>query len=660
MIEKTELINFHNLLSGKIITRDGDCWIFDLNKFKQEEPYQYDNFISKHSLDKIKELKKQAKDLFEIDKFKIINFETMHPISELRIENLDELVCVKGMVTKTTKVVAYVEESKWECLSCGNTLITKKDRKPPRCGCGNKQKFNPIEALYRNLQEIEIEEPQDELEGRQPQKIRVRLFDELTDKCLSGALQPGNKVSILGVVEKSEMVTKSDDAMFEYRLLALELNSLEEQFYTEETSEEDMLLIQEISADNPLEKLAESLVPSIYGNEEIKKALVLQMVGGVKKKKQDGTSSRDRLHLLLVGEPGAGKSRMGKAVHLRMPKSYFISGDSTTKAGLAGVVDRDQLLNEWMLQAGALSKCNDSILIIDECDKLNAEDREALHTPMEAGIIPINKATIRTTLKADCSILAIANPKEGIFELSGSKTIVQQVNLPPPLMSRFDIIFILIDEINQQKDYSIAEKIYAEDVEVGIPIPLFRKYIAYARKMKPILRQETLKNLSHFYHQIRKKSISNNSTLRGMPITPRHLEGIIRLSEASAKIRLSEYVEEQDFEIAKKIFYDSLVKLGLDEETGTLDMARVGGGKTFSKKQKAGEIIRLMNETMNKYNSEYVYEQKLKTACLERGMEAYEFEDILFELAKNGDILRDTQGLKLHPSNRVKKEREDL
>ena len=643
-MEKSE-ITFHSLLNKKIFYRDKSELIFDLKLFKEIDYSAYEEFLTDNPLNAINRFKKECLELLGIS-FQIENFDELFPISELRAENINTLVRVKGMITKTTKVVAYVEESKWECLGCGSIQKTKGDKVPIRCSCGNK-KFISLSTLLRNLQEIEIEEPQDELEGKQPQKIRVRLFDELTDKTLSGMLQPGNKISILGIVEKNEVKKKLEETIFEYRVLALNVKSLDEQFSQETITEEDEKQIFKISANNPLDKLGESLAPSIYDNTDIKKTLILQMVGGVKKIKGDGSISRERIHILLVGDPGVAKTHLIKNVHRRMPKSYYISGDETTRAGLVAIVDKDQFLNEWALKVGALCKANNSILFIDEIDKMNEEDRESLHNPMESGEIVINKADIHTVLKADCSICAVANPKEGLFELDSLKTITQQINIPPPLMSRFDIIFVMTDTIDEKIDLSIAEKIFSENNNPEIPIELFRKYISYARKLKPKLNEKEMGELSKFYHNMRKKSILENSKMKGMPITPRHLEGLIRLSEASAKIRLSKFVEKQDVEVAEDIFYKSLIKLGLDPETGTLDMARIVSGKSLNKKQKARIIIEVMGELMKRFQSNYIYDATLKENCLERGLSVVEYEELIFELNKEGELLRDAKGWKL-------------
>lgn len=637
--------SIHKLIEEKIIRRDDlGMFVFDLHRFKQMEISDYEDFL-KNPLQILEYYQKEVNCLFGENKLKLINFNDIKKVSELRVEDIDLLCRVNGMISKATKVVAYVHESKWECSSCGTLITTDKDRKPTGCSCGNRTKFFLHASILRDMQEVEIEEPQDELEGIQPQKIRVRLFDDLTDKKLSGILQPGNKVSFLGVVEKVDTKSKSEEAIFEYRLHCIDLHSLDEQFSEELVENCDLERIREISLMDPLNLLVESLAPDIYGHYEIKKAMVLQMVGGVKKRR--GKSySRDRIHILLCGEPGVAKSQLAKNVRERVPKSYYISGDETSKAGLAAIVDRDPLTSAWCLKAGALCKANGSVLVIDELDKFKPEDRDVLHNPMEDGFTTVNKADIHTTLRTDCAILGIANPKNGMFDLDGA-TIVQQINLPPPLMTRFDLIFIMKDEINKDLDLSIAKRIYSESKESEIDINLFRKYISYAKGINPVLNEENMEELASFYHEIRKKSIIHGSKMRGMPINTRHFEGLIRLSEASAKIRLSERVDPQDIEVAKKIFYDSLVKLGMDSETGILDMARLGQGKTFSKKMKSRLIIEILSGLINEYKADCISEDKLKSCCIEKGISSLEYEDLIHELNFEGEIIKFNHGWKI-------------
>lgn len=645
-MNKIELIPIDKFFNQNILYRDNYGEInLDLQLLKEYDLYTYNNFLndSRNFLDNLKT--SLSRD-FNINSFKLKNFEDIHPISHLRVEHIDQLVNVRGMITKTTKVIAIVIKQKFECKLCGDVINIDGPNYPSRCSCGRKgvSSFHLMEQTLQDIQEIELEELQDELDGKQPHKIRVRLLDKLTDKDLSGILQPGNKVSILGFVEKIKTNCK-DETMFEYRVNAIELIPLDEQFNEEKLNEEDLKEVNEISVNNPLEKLSKSLAPSIFGYEDIKKTLILQMVGGVKKKKSKGNYSRERIHILLCGDPGLSKSRLAKNVNLRMPKSYYISGDETSKAGLVAIVDRDPLLNNWSLKAGALSKANNSILIIDEMDKLGEEDRSALHTPMESGEIIVNKADIHTKLKAECSILGIANPKYGLFELTGSKTITQQIDLPAPLMSRFDIIFVMTDEIDEVADNSIADAIYNQEEEFSeIDISLFRKYISYAKKFKPKLKKEGLRELASFYHEIRKKSISPHSNMKGMPINPRHLEGIIRLAEASAKIRLSNFVDKEDFDLAKDLFLKTLLKLGLDIQEGTIDIARFSGGRTLSKKKKAKLIIEILKDFLQKNKLDSIDDNNLKQLCVENGIESYECDELIEEIHKEGELIYTRDG----------------
>lgn len=643
-------LNFTGLLKKGVFYRDdfGNL-LMDFKILKETDINLYDEFTKSPKLF-INELKSESKTLFNISSFKIINYDNLTPLSELRVCNLNEICYVKGMITKSTKVVAYVNSTRWECNRCGAIIVKEGDEPPIGCSCRNKRDFNVSSVNYQDLQEIEIEEPQDELEGKQPHKIRVRLFDELTDKDMSGVLQPGNKVAVLGITEKTEVDNKNkkkkEETIFEYRILALSIESLEEQFNEEILTSEEERQIIEISSDNPLDTLSKSLAPPVFGYEIIKKALVLQMVGGVKKDRSEKIKSRERTNILLLGDPGVAKTLIGKCVLERMPKSVYISGDATTKAGLIGIVDKDTLLNAWCVRAGSLSKANDSIVVIDELDKLKPEDRESLHTPMESGEIVLNKADVHLRLNANCSVLGIANPKNGIFNLN--EPVVSQIDIPPALMTRFDITFIMKDELNKEYDYSVMDSIYTNKKQESLlSIKFFRKYITYVKKLKPSLPEEHLSYLQDLYHSIRAKAKSI-SGMRGIPISARFGEGVIRLAEASAKLRLSEKVEMQDIIIAKDILLDSLNKLGVDTETGEYDLGRMGFGKPLNKKMKARLIIEILRDELKKFKTDYVYDKNLKEKCLEKGISNLEYEELIFELNNEGEILKVKGGWGLH------------
>lgn len=649
-IEGNKQLPIKEMALKKILTRSQENSMIelDVNNMREECPMFYNDLLNSPD-EFINILKQGINSTFEIKIFKLINFDYSHVISHLRVCDLNKIVKVSGMVSKTTKVVAIAKSSKWECIN-GCAIISKVNHcleSPNKCfSCGGR-KFNLVTTEFQDIQEIELEELQENLGDKQPQKIRIRLLDELCDKDISGTLQPGNKIEVIGIVQKLKQKKNEIEEIFTYRILAVNVFSLEERYNEELISKEDEMEIREIAANNPLKQLSDSLAPMVHGHEEIRKALILQMVGGVPITRPGGKKFRGRIHILVCGDAGCAKTDLSKAVGQRMPKCFRVTGDETSKAGLVAIVDRDPFLNEWYLKAGALSKANDSILIVDEADKLSDEDRQGLHTPMESGEIIVNKADIHTTLRADCSVLAISNPKDGQFDLSGDKTIAKQINLPPPLMSRFDLIFVILDKIDEDIDNAITDLIYSgAPKKEFIPVDLFRKYITYARKLKPKLLEENKKGIAEFYHKVRLKSISPDSKMRGMPITPRHFEGMLRLAQACAKVRLSDVVTSEDLKFAQDLFFNSLVKIGMDESTGVFDMARLGAGKPLNRKLKCQQIIELATTIVsegNKIFSDEVLFERCKTA----GFNKMEYEGLIRELNKEGYLLKAEGGWKL-------------
>lgn len=555
-------------------------------------------------------------------------------INSLRAKHLSKRVKFNGIITKVTKVIGEIYSTKWECIGCGTVSKIKGYKKPLKCSC-YQDNFKLLSKEICDVQELEIEELQEEVEGKQPSKVRVRLYGKLTDDTFGGIIQPGNKVEIIGIVDKLEIITQDKEKKrYEYLVICEDITSLDDKF-DDKISEEDMIKIREIASNNPLEKLSNSLSQDIIGLEEVKKALILQMASGVKKMRKAGLESRNRIHIFLCGEVSSGKTFLGRCVHLRMPKSYYMTGESAGRTGLSYSIEKDQFLNTYSLKAGALCMANDSILILDELDKFNPEDRKSLHTPMETGKIPVNRI-IKTTLRAECSLLAIANPKDGIFN---NKPIAEQLDLPQALLSRFDLIFVIKDKINEKIDKKIIMNLYelGESEEEVIPIDLFRKYITYAKSLKPIPDKSIAEEHANFYHKVRKMSLTSDGE-RGIPIGGRNGEGILRLAEASAKIRLSNKVELVDLKIAEDLFYNSIVALGLDDK-GVVDYARIDGGKTFSKKTKMEFIINSLRELISN-GIKSIKDLELKKILEEKGMKSYDYYDTIDSLNKEGIIIK--------------------
>lgn len=647
-VNEEDIINYYsisNLTSKKILIRENDLFALDMKELKEDSHQMHEYF--KDNPEKIKGMILENLKIFKLNHsyFKIKNFSYMHPISILRVEHINKLVKVMGMITKTTKVIAMVKEKKFECRECGTVITCHNGASPTICSCGQRNKFKILKTISVDIQEVELEELQEDLGDKQPQKIRVRFKEGLCDKDISGSLQPGNKIEVIGSVEAIQIFktkNKNDtEELFEYRVDAYDLNQLEEKFSDIVITQEDEMQIKEIAAGNPLNKLAESLSPSIYGHQEVKKAVILQMVGGTSEIGVDGQATRGRIHILICGDPSTGKSQIGKNVNKRMPKSYYVSGDEVTKVGLTSIVDRDPLTNQWCLKAGALCKCNDSIIVIDEMDKIKPEDIVALHTPMESGMILVDKADIHTSLRADCSVLAISNPKDGMFVTNDPNTpLTKQLNLPSPLLTRFDLIFVMTDTIDRNKDNEIVKKIFFNNQQSATEYmsqDLFRKYILYAKTFKPQKSEEYLEDLSNFYSDMRARSIDPQSRLKGMPVTTRHMQGLMRLATAHAKLRLSNKIEKQDFEVAKTLFQDSLLKLGMSEK-GVIDFARIGPGQPLNNKIRIQIILESLREYQESTGQRMMPLEELKNVVIDKGISKYEFYSLVEELKKGAEV----------------------
>ena len=622
-------IEIKELLQKKVIKFGREEVVIDIDEIVSFDLEFYDKIIE--NPEKFIDTLKQEVEIYNITnpRIKFLNWKDSLDISKIRKKDIGKPVKIDGLVNKVTESMALVVKRSFECLSCGTTLNTS-GFTPKGCSCGGR-KLKEVGIEFEDIKELVLEELQERTGSKQPQKIRVRLNGELASDYYSDVLTPGNRISIIGIIDKIKLNNKNDDEIFVYRIKALGISSLDEKF-DDTITDEDMNRIVEISQNKPLETLSHSLAPNIWGRNELKKIITLQLVNGVKKELSGGTFTRDWINILVVGDPSSAKSEIAKNVLIRTPKSFYASGDNATSTGLTAGVVRDEILGNWSIEAGALVKANGSLAIIDELDKFSKDQLKSLHTPMELGFVKVSKV-VDATLPAETSVLALANPKNGVFE---DKNLVEQINLPPALLSRFDIIYIIKDEINEEFDNKLVEVIYSgtkQETLNKIDVPLFRKYISYSRKLKPKLPKEHLKNLQRFYTDVRKKSIYPDSNLKGMPIGVRHLQGIIRLAEGSAKIRLSEEVSKEDIELAKSLFYESLVKIGLDEG-GIIDLAKIGFGKTLSKRKLNEillEIIRTCNESTD---------LEIRKIAEEKSFPTNKFYETLDDLNREGIIIK--------------------
>ena len=527
------------------------------------------------------------------------NLTNIIPLKTLLSKYIGTFVAADGIVRKTDEIRPRIETGVFECRGCmrlheveqtsSNTII-----EPSLCSeCGGRS-FRLIqeESKYIDTQTARMQEPLENLSGgTEPKQMLMVLEDDLVDE-----LNPGDKVRITGTLKTFR---EERSGKFKNYIYVNHIEALEQEFEELHLSEEDEEKIIELSKDPKIyEKIIKSTAPSIRGYREVKEAIALQLFGGAAKQLEDETKLRGDIHILIVGDPGIGKSQILKYVSRLAPRSIYTSGKGTTGAGLTAAAVRDEL-GGWSLEAGALVLGDQGNVCVDELDKMRSEDRSALHEALEQQTVSIAKAGIMATLNSRCSVLAAANPKFGRFDRY--KILAEQIDLPAPIISRFDLIFVVEDKPTREGDAKLADHILkihqSNTVDYEIEPELLRKYIAYARKnVNPHLTDEAMEVLRNFYVDTRN---SNPEEQAAVPITARQLEAIIRLSEASAKIKLKETVDKEDAQKAVALQMACLKEVGVDPETGEMDIEVMEGRTPKSdrdKIQRVTEEIALLEE----------------------------------------------------------------
>ncbi|MEM2059185.1 MAG: minichromosome maintenance protein MCM [Archaeoglobaceae archaeon] len=575
-------------------------------------------------------------------------------IRNLRSSHISKFVAIEGIVRKVTEVRPRIVIGVFRCLDCNAEIKVFQEesmlRYPHFCNCGGKKfVFLPEKSVSIDSQRVKVQEyPENLRGGEQPQSIDIILEGDL-----AGVINPGDRVVVNGIV-------RAKPRGFQQRKLThmdlyLEGNSIEivqqeyEEFEITEADKERILALAR--SDDIYEKIVKTIAPSIYGYEDIKLAIALQLFGGVPKKLPDGTEIRGDIHILLVGDPGVAKSQLLRFVHRIAPRSIYTTGKGTTTAGLTATAVRDEVDGRWTLEAGALVLADKGIALVDEIDKMRKEDRSALHEALEQQTISVAKAGINAILKARCALLAAANPKYGRFDRFSP--IAEQIELSPTLLSRFDLIFVLTDEPEIEKDKRLAEhilnihqigetlekmKLVGEESRIANIVPaidpeLFRKYIAYAKNFFPILSEEAKKRIEEYYISLRSKAKENSP----IPITARQLESVIRLAEASARVRLSEVVTAEDVDRVTKIMERSLAQIAVDPETGELDIDFAFSGTSKRQRDRIWTMKKIIEELEDLSENGAPEEEVVKRAESE-GIDEAKAKEILSKLRINGEI----------------------
>jgi replicative DNA helicase Mcm len=583
-------------------------------------------------------------------------------VRDIRAKHIGKFLMIEGTVRQKSDVRPQVTSARFECPSCGNVInvlqLDQKFKEPTRCGCGRKGKFRLLNKELIDAQGIILEEATKDLEGgEQPKRMKVLLKGDLVSPMSEKRTNPGNNIRIIGTVKEVPIIlrTGGQSTKFDLMIDANNIEALEEDYSNIEITEEEEGQIKELGKDkHVLAKLTMTLAPGIYGHDKIKEAIVLQFCGGSRKSGKDGVATRGDIHILLIGDPGAGKSQLLKRVSVIAPKSRYVSGKGTSGAGLTASVVKDEFLSGWSLEAGALVLANRGILMIDELDKMSKEDRSAMHEGLEQQTISISKANIQATLRCETTVLAAANPKFGRFDQY--ETVAKQIDLPPTLINRFDLIFTIKDLPDEEKDGKLAGFILnkhrktllneeeTKEEMLEISTDMLRKYIVYCRqKIKPVLSRDAIKKLQEYYVKMRSPGGDENPN-RSIPITARQLEALVRIAEASAKVRLSQKVTKDDAKRAIALLHYCLEQVGLDPETGKIDIDRISSGIPSSERNKIFIIKDIINLLEKKSEDKIIKVQDIVEMAIEKGVSEDDVEEIIQKLRLSGDLFEPKRG----------------
>ncbi|KAM4842250.1 DNA helicase MCM8 isoform 1-T3 [Thomomys bottae] len=633
---------------------------------------------------------------------RIYNYEPLIHLKNIRANYYGKYIAVRGTVVRVSNIKPLCTKMAFLCSACGEiqsiSLPDGKYNLPTKCPvpeCHGKS-FVPLRSspltVTMDWQSIKIQELMSDAQqeaGRIPRTIECELVHDLVDSCV-----PGDTVTVTGIVKVSNAEegsrNKNDKCMF---LLYIEANSVSNsKGQKTKTSEDgcnhgtlmefslkDLYAIQEIQAEENLFKLiVNSLCPVIFGHELVKAGLALALFGGSQKYADDKNRIpiRGDPHILVVGDPGLGKSQMLQAVCNVAPRGVYVCGNTTTSSGLTVTLSKDSASGDFALEAGALVLGDQGICGIDEFDKMGNQ-HQALLEAMEQQSISLAKAGVVCSLPARTSIIAAANPVGGHY--NKAKTVSENLKMGSALLSRFDLVFILLDTPNEQHDHLLSEHVIAiragkqkavssatvtrmntQDSNTSVlevvsekplserlkvvpgeiidPIPhlLLRKYIGYARQyVYPRLSTEAAQVLQDFYLELRKQS----QRLSSSPITTRQLESLIRLTEARARLELREEATKEDAEDIVEIMKYSMLGTYSDE-FGNLDFERSQHGSGMSNRSTAKRFISALNNIAERTYSNLFQFQQLRQIARELNIQVADFENFIGSLNDQGYLLK--------------------
>uniref|UniRef100_A0A2N9GXC5 DNA replication licensing factor MCM4 n=1 Tax=Fagus sylvatica TaxID=28930 RepID=A0A2N9GXC5_FAGSY len=550
---------------------------------------------------------------------RIFNLKSSTSMRNLNPSDVERMVSLKGMIIRSSSIIPEIREAIFRCLVCGYysdpVVINRGQITEPKiclkeeCQARDSMTLVHNRCRFADKQIVRLQETPDEIpEGGTPHTVSLLMHDKLVD-----AGKPGDRIEVTGIYRAMTVrvgptqrttyidclhIKKTDNSRMAAEDPMEVDNPSSRNVENFSFDEEKVERLKELSKlPDIYDRLTRSLAPNIWELDDVKKGLLCQLFGGNALKLASGASFRGDINILLVGDPGTSKSQLLQYIHKLSPRGIYTSGRGSSAVGLTAYVAKDPETGETVLESGALVLSDRGICCIDEFDKMSDNARSMLHEVMEQQTVSIAKAGIIASLNARTSVLACANP-------SGSRynprlSVIDNIHLPPTLLSRFDLIYLLLDKADEQTDRRLAKHIVSlhfedpESLEQDVlDLSTLTAYVSYARKhIHPQLSDEAAEELTHGYVELRRRGNFPGSSKKVITATPRQIESLIRLSEALARIRFSDWVEKSDVIEAFRLLEVAMQQSATDHSTGTIDMDLITTGVSASERMRRESVL---------------------------------------------------------------------